>query len=779
MHPGLLLLRRTGAVVACMVLVAVGLSATAPGRPAPSSRPHTVLLPRAQTVSAAPVQGGISLGAFYENRLEADSPTARDAVMAAMHTAGVRWIRIDVPDVTRYDDVVRSALAAGMQVDILVEDWVTADTPAAMGVLSTTLAQHYSALGVHTYEILNEPNVTPQTTGKTPALYTSLLQASYTHIHAVDPNATVISAGLAPAADSVADSTYEPYTYLSDMYAAGAQGYMDAIGEHPYSFPDYPTTSNDPKYNPWQYMSMGWNNQSCGFTNPNPATCMYAIMNAHGDGAKKIWTTEFGVPTGTAGGQPTAFSQSFQATSIVQAFNAASSVSYAGPIFNFQWQDDSEGDFGLLDQNGNPKEALSAFTKMVTPASPHGGAYTPVTPTRIADTRAGSGQPSAAQTLPPGGNLPVDVGIQVPSTATAVALSVTAVDGSQSGFLDVYPDDTSGGAVNSVVNFVAGNQTCTTADCVATNLVLTALTARQVTIRNGSGGTVNVVVDLEGYFDPTNATTSGTGHYVAATAPSRQVDTRCAATTPSVPIPDAVCSSEDLPPANAGKTTLRPGGTLNVATGLTHASAAVVNLTVTNASATSYLTAYSGTGARPPTANLNFVRGQTVTTRAIVPVGADGSINIYDYAGTADVIVDLAGSFGDSTTSSTTGTLFTPVAPHRITDTRTSTAIGPNSSISVPVADRAGMPAAVNGQPTTAALNITEADSTQGGYLTVTTNAITPPAVISDSNFSAGNVGSNADMPTLDASGNIGIYNLAGRTNVLVDAFGYFSAGSG
>jgi len=47
-----------------------------------------------------------------------------------------------------------------------------------------------------------------------------------------DSSAFVLSAGLCPA-----PSSYEPYTYLTAMYAAGAHGYFDAMNMHPYITP--------------------------------------------------------------------------------------------------------------------------------------------------------------------------------------------------------------------------------------------------------------------------------------------------------------------------------------------------------------------------------------------------------------------------------------------------------------------------------------------------------------------------------------------------------------
>ncbi len=299
----------------------------------------------------------MNLGATVAFALATGPASVRDRTMAAVYAAGARWLRVDTPDTSEFDPLVQSALAHGLKVDLLVQDWRIPDTPAAMRALATTLARHYAPEGVHTYEILNETAFYLSA-----ATYTSLLKAAYVQLHAIDPAANVVSAGLAEAGGAS-----EPYNYLADMYAAGAGGYMDSVGVHPYSFPNTPNTS-DPQYNPWQYMPMGgWSASQCAGI--GPSKCLRSIMVANGDGNKKMWLTEFGVPVGTAGGVR-AFSLQQQATSITEAFAAANLVDYSGPLFVYEWQDDPQGDFGLVDAANNPRPALQAFTDAVSQPSP-------------------------------------------------------------------------------------------------------------------------------------------------------------------------------------------------------------------------------------------------------------------------------------------------------------------------------------------------------------------------------------------------------------------------
>jgi hypothetical protein len=94
------------------------------------------------------------------------------------------------------------------------------------------------------YEIWNEPNLNYEWGYRRPdpAEYTALLQSAYRAIKVVDPAALVISGGLAPTGDGNPPEAWGDLDYLAGMYRAGAQGYFDALGSHPYSFgrpPDF------------------------------------------------------------------------------------------------------------------------------------------------------------------------------------------------------------------------------------------------------------------------------------------------------------------------------------------------------------------------------------------------------------------------------------------------------------------------------------------------------------------------------------------------------------
>ena len=189
---------------------------------------------------------------------------------------------------------------------------------------------------------------------------------------------------------------------------------------------------------------------------------------------------------------------------------------------------------------------------------------------------------------------------------------------------------------------------------IASNINFPAFTAvpNLVEVGIGNGGEVSVIsatsvdvaVDLQGYVRP-GAT--GAGLYNPLSTPARICDTRAA--NPSKLIsPATQCNGGAGNPGDSLKVdTPYPvqvtgdGGVPAVARG----SAVVLNVTVVGPAAKGYLTAYP-TGENPPTAsNLNWVAGQTVPNLVTVALSAAGTFEAENYAGSADVIVDIEGYY--------------------------------------------------------------------------------------------------------------------------------------
>ena len=122
------------------------------------------------------------------------------------------------------------------------------------------------------------------------------------------------------------------------------------------------------------------------------------------------------------------------------------------------------------------------------------------------------------------------------------------------------------------------------------------------------------------------------------------------------------------PPSTSGCS----GGSPNGVPG-TGVSAVVLNVTITNPTAASFLTVWPAGQPEPNASNLNFTAGMTRPNLVTVKVGSSGQVDISNSAGTVDVIADVAGYYADST--GPLGSTFVPVTPTRILDTRNTRAV--------------------------------------------------------------------------------------------------------
>jgi hypothetical protein len=209
----------------------------------------------------------------------------------------------------------------------------------------------------------------------------------------------------------------------------------------------------------------------------------------------------------------------------------------------------------------------------------------------------------------------------VPATATAVILNVTATQSSTNSFLRVWPK----GAAppnSSNLNFGKGQ--------TIPNLVVVQIGADDSVSIFNAAGTTHVVADVMGYFDPTAG-----GGYFHSMAPVRVLDDR-------VPIGLAGPWGPTPPqPARA----LQVTGANGIPSG---ATGVVMNTTVTNPSAGSYLQVYPQGGAVPIATNLNYGPGQTIPNLVMTQLPANGQVSIANLLGSVDVIGDVSGYFAAS-----------------------------------------------------------------------------------------------------------------------------------
>jgi hypothetical protein len=162
---------------------------------------------------------------------------------------------------------------------------------------------------IKAYVIWNEPNLAREWGGQRPdpAAYVEMLKLAYVRIKEADPNALVVSAGLAPTNER-SDEAQDDRLFLREMYDAGAAQYFDVLGAHVYGFA-YPP--EDP-HGAHQGLNMA------------RVQDLREIMVAYGDEHKPIWATELGWTTGPSEDQAwQRVTLEQQATYLVRAFGSA------------------------------------------------------------------------------------------------------------------------------------------------------------------------------------------------------------------------------------------------------------------------------------------------------------------------------------------------------------------------------------------------------------------------------------------------------------------------
>ena len=386
------------------------------------------------------------------------------------------------------------------------------------------------------------------------------------------------------------------------------------------------------------------------------------------------------------------------------------------------------------------------------------GTYVSLTPFRIVDTRTGATDPAtyAGQTLAAASTLNVQVtGVgttPVPAGASAVVLNVTAVDPTKNGYLSVFPEGTTLPLVSNL-NFAPKE--------IVANLVTVPLSAAGgVSIYNFAGST-DVVVDVEGYYTSTPAT-NNLGLYTPL-SPSRALGSLTAGAP--------VAANTSVPVTVTGTGTGVPG----------NASAVVVNVTAEGATSPSFLTVYPAGATMPVASNLNFgIQGTNVAVanRSTVGVGTNGQIEVYNHTGSVNVDVDVDGYYSGAGGA---GSVFVPITPIRLADTRTASTVGTQTPIAANTSEKFLLATTNSGIPASAtavATNVTVVPADAAGYLTVYPTSDTTPPVASDVNWIANQTPAVPNFTIADTAGtgSAEIYASAGASvNVIVDGFGYFA----
>ncbi|NIL75840.1 cellulase family glycosylhydrolase [Rhodococcus sp. B10] len=302
-----------------------------------------------------------------------------NTTLSILDAAGIKSMRVSIPWAnvepaqnqlvwTAVDRVVNAVNARGISMLGIIAytpTWATSPpgqalnyrpaSPALFGQFAGKVADRYKGK-IEAYEIWNEPNgamfygPSPDAAG-----YTDLLKAAYPAIKGADPSATVVGGVLGAVVDN--HGMQNPVTFTRQMYAAGAAGKFDALSFHPYQY--------TMKFADGTYVDDSPVRQVMDIR---------ALMVANGDGGKKIWATEYGVPTAVA-------SEEQQSDMITHFVTKWQELPYTGPIYLYQLKDqqtgsqDTEMTFGLLRSDWSGKPALWGVMSQLMNGIPRSAEY--------------------------------------------------------------------------------------------------------------------------------------------------------------------------------------------------------------------------------------------------------------------------------------------------------------------------------------------------------------------------------------------------------------------
>ncbi len=199
-------------------------------------------------------------------------------------------------------------------------------------------------------------------------------------------------------------------------------------------------------------------------------------------------------------------------------------------------------------------------------------------------------------------------------------------------------------------------------------------------------------------------------------------------------------------------------------------AAVVLTVTLTQATADGFVTAFPTGAGRPDASSLNVSKADgTVANLVTIPVTSSGKISFYTSGG-GHIIADVAGYYAAVDTMSRSGR-FLPVTPQRLVDTRSTSPIAPHGRHTIHMLGNGGLPAT---GVSAVSLNITVTASTTAGFVTAFPAANTLPNASNLNITGAGQTAAGAVIVPIDANGDVAVY-LDGGGHLLVDINGWFT----
>ncbi len=309
----------------------------------------------------------------------------------------VQWAKIELdwrslePAPQQYDFSALDTVIFGLS-DARIKLLVTLDnTPAwarsaqledgppddftVFGRFAGTLAARYVGR-ITAYQVWNEPNLRREWFSDihsiSPASYADLFSQAQSAIRSADPNALIITAGLAPTGFNDGVNALNDRLYLQALYDIGVAEAADGVAVHALGF------ANPPDSRCCQATEGVLTHfESRSFYFYDTLEDYHAIAQANADN-RPLWVTRFG--WGTAEGSPTPSndfvyvtytSQLEQAQYIPDAFGVGQSLGYVGPMFVYNLNGCTLPDaraevcfFSLTGPDGLPRAAFNALKAM-------------------------------------------------------------------------------------------------------------------------------------------------------------------------------------------------------------------------------------------------------------------------------------------------------------------------------------------------------------------------------------------------------------------------------
>ena len=238
--------------------------------------------------------------------------------------------------------------------------------PADFGDFCGAVAERYRGR-IGAYQVWNEPNLNREwgLRPPDPAAYTELLKACYTAIKAADPDAIVISAGLAPTGTDSTEAMPDE-KFLQGMYDAGAADYFDVLGVNApgYKAPPEldPADALDEEYGGGRWFAF------------RHVEDVRGLMVANGDGHKQVAILEMGWTLDEVNPDYAwhAVDEATQAEYLVRAYQYAAEhwqpwMGLMVTIYIADWEwtpDDEQWWWSIVLPDGTPRAAYNALKEM-------------------------------------------------------------------------------------------------------------------------------------------------------------------------------------------------------------------------------------------------------------------------------------------------------------------------------------------------------------------------------------------------------------------------------